>query len=121
MTDICIPNIGPRERRRRLIVGVVMFAIVAVVAVSLMLAEAPRAWRLFVIFPAWVGAIGVMQVKEQTCVALAARGLRNMDSGDERIVDAIELDHVRAQARNVHLQSAVVAIVVTAVVVLMPV
>jgi len=120
MTDVCIPNIGPRERQRRLIVGIVMFAIAALVAVGLILGGAPRAWRVFVLFPTWVGAIGVMQVKEKTCVALAARGLRNMDAGDEKIVDAIELDHVRAQSRKVHIQSAVLALVLTTIVVAVP-
>jgi hypothetical protein len=66
VSDTCIPNIGPRERRRRLTVGIVMFAIVTLVAAGLMLADAPRAWRLFVLFPAWVGSIGVFQAKGKT-------------------------------------------------------
>jgi len=66
MTDTCIPNIGPRERRRRLMVGITMFAIVVLIVVGLALADAPRAWRLFVLFPAWVGSIGVFQAKEKT-------------------------------------------------------
>jgi hypothetical protein len=66
MADTCIPNIGPRERRRRLMVGVAMFAIVVLVAGGLVLADAPRAWRLFVLFPAWVGSIGVFQAREKT-------------------------------------------------------
>jgi hypothetical protein len=64
--DTCIPNIGPRERRRRLMVGIAMFAIVVLVAAGVTLADAPRAWRLFVLFPAWVGAIGVFQAREKT-------------------------------------------------------
>ena len=64
--ELCIPNIGPRERHRRLIVGVAMFAVAAVVAAMLLAFGAPRAWRLFILFPAWMGAIGVFQVKEKT-------------------------------------------------------
>ena len=66
MSNTCIPNIGPRERRRRLIVGIVMIAIALVAAIGLMAAGAPRAWRIFVLFPAWVGSIGVFQAKEET-------------------------------------------------------
>jgi hypothetical protein len=66
MSSVCVPNIGPRERRRRLMVGIAMFAIAALIAVGLVLAGAPRAWRLFVLFPAWVGSIGVFQAKEET-------------------------------------------------------
>ena len=61
-----IPNIGPRERRRRLVVGIAMFVIVGLVAALLVVNGAPRAWRLFVLFPAWVGSIGVFQAKEKT-------------------------------------------------------
>ena len=66
MEDVCIPNIGPRERRRRLIVGIAMFVIAGTVAALLVAAGAPRAWRVFVLFPAWVGSIGVFQAKEET-------------------------------------------------------
>ena len=66
MANVCIPNIGPRERRRRLMVGIAMFAIVVLVAAGLVLADAPRAWRLLVLFPAWVGSIGVFQAREKT-------------------------------------------------------
>ncbi len=64
--SVCIPNIGPRERRRRLMVGIAMFAIVVLLTAGLVLADAPRAWRLFVLFPAWLGSIGVFQAKEKT-------------------------------------------------------
>jgi len=43
-----------------------MFAIALVVTMGLMAAGAPRAWRLFVLLPAWVGSIGVCQAKEKT-------------------------------------------------------
>jgi hypothetical protein len=66
MGTVRIPNIGPRERRRRLFVGIAMFALVVLVAAGLMLADAPRAWRLLVLVPAWVGSIGVFQAKEKT-------------------------------------------------------
>lgn len=53
-------------------------------------------------------------------MALAKRGLRNMDSGEEKIEDANELARVRAQARKVYLQSALLAVAVTLVVLLLP-
>lgn len=66
MSSVCIPNIGPRERQRRLTIGIVMFAIVVLVSAILVLAGAPRAWRLFVLFPAWIGSLGLFQAKEKT-------------------------------------------------------
>lgn len=108
----CIPNIGPRERQRRLIGGVLFLAIAVCVGVCLVWFGAPQSWRLLVFLPAWASAIGFFQVTEQTCVALAARGLRNMDRGDEQITDARQLERVRAQSRRVHVRAALSAVVV---------
>jgi hypothetical protein len=110
MATLCTPNIGPLERRKRLIAGVVMLSVTALVGLALTVAGLPRVWRVITIVPAWIGALGLFQVREQTCVALAARGLRNMDTGDEAIVDAIELHRVREQSRRVHIQAALFAL-----------
>jgi hypothetical protein len=112
MTTVCTPNIGPRERRKRLVAGIVMSVITVCLAAGLILAGLPRLWRMLTIVPAWIGALGLFQVRENTCVALAARGLRNLDAGDERIVDPIELHHVRQQSRRVHVQAALFAVAV---------
>jgi len=112
MAHVCTPNIGPRERRKRLVAGIVMSAITLGVAVACILAGLPRFWRAITILPAWIAALGFFQVRENTCVALAARGLRNMDGGDERISDPIELLRVRQQSRSVHIQAALLALAV---------
>jgi hypothetical protein len=112
MAQVCTPNIGPGERRKRLVAGVVMSAITLCVAGVLIFAGLPRPWRLITIVPAWIAALGFFQVRENTCVALAARGLRNMDAGGERISDPIELHNVRRQSRSVHIQAALFALAV---------
>ena len=116
----CIPNIGPRERKRRLVGGFIFVAVTVCVAGCLLWFEAPRPWRLLVFLPAWASAIGFFQVSEKTCVALAARGLKNMDSGDEDITDLIELDRVRAQSRRVHIRAGVTAAAVAILLTLVP-
>jgi hypothetical protein len=120
MATECIPNIGPRERRRRLVGGVVFLVIAACVAGCLVWFEAPRSWRLLVFLPAWAAALGIFQVTAKTCVALAARGLRNMDAGDEQITSPDELERVRAQSRRVHTRAALSAAVVAALLALVP-
>jgi hypothetical protein len=112
--SICIPNIGPRERRRRLVGGFVFLLITACVGGGLILFNAPRPWRLLVFLPAWASALGFFQASAKTCVALAARGLKNMDAGDEPITDPTELKRVRAQSRAVHVRAALTAAVVAA-------
>jgi hypothetical protein len=119
-TQSCIPNIGPRERRRRLVMGVVVGGLTVALAVWLVSAGAPRVWRLLVFVPAWIAALDFLQVRAKTCVLLAAKGVRNMDAGNEAIGEAAELTAVRAQARAVHVQSLVTAAVATAAVMAAP-
>ena len=77
----------------------------------------PRPWRLLVFLPAGAAALDFLQVRARTCVLLAARGVRNMDAGNEAIAEPSELNAVRRQARAVHVQSALVAAVVTVIVI----
>jgi hypothetical protein len=51
---------------------------------------------------------------------LAARGLRDLDSGPERIAESADLETVQRQAQRVKLKTLVVAVVLTALVLLIP-
>jgi hypothetical protein len=114
------PNIGPRERQRRLIGGFVFLSVAVCVGVAVVAFNAPRPWRLLIFLPAWASAIGFFQVRAKTCVALAARGLKNMDAGDEEITNPRELAQVRAQSRRVHILSVAAGAIVAAVLFLLP-
>ena len=70
--------------------------------------------------PFWVGALGYFQAREHTCVRLAARGTRNLDTGEEPIQDAAELALVRARARRVMVESLLTAALVTGLTFLTP-
>jgi hypothetical protein len=88
--------------------------------VYLLTSDASRGWRLLLFLPLVITTLSFFQVRANTCVALAARGMRNMDAGDEPIADALELRAVRAQARRVNLQASIVAAAVTAALVALP-
>jgi hypothetical protein len=120
VTAVACANIGPRERQRRLIGGSVFLLVALCVGVCLILFDAPRPWRLLVFLPAWAAAIGFFQVSAKTCVALAARGLKNMDAGDEAITDPSELKQIRAQSRGVHIRAALAGIVVAVLLTMLP-
>jgi hypothetical protein len=47
-------------------------------------------------------------------VRLAARGARNMDGGDEPVRDPEQARLLRAQARRVYVESGVLAVLLTA-------
>jgi hypothetical protein len=53
-------------------------------------------------------------------VGLASRGQRDMDAGPEAISDAAELGQVRAQARKVHLEAFVAALILTGLALALP-
>jgi hypothetical protein len=53
-------------------------------------------------------------------VNLAARGQRDMDTGPEAIADPAVLARVRRQSRKVHLQSIMLAALLTAAALLIP-
>ena len=116
----CVPNIGPREREMRIRVGVSFLLSAVVLAAVLLATSVGRPWRLVVFAPFWIGAIGVFQAREKTCVALVARGERNMDGGAEPVSNPAELEQLRSQARAVYVRSFVVATVLSAIVVALP-
>jgi len=109
-----IANIGTGERRKRLVWGIVASVAGVAIAIVLAIIHAPLIWRLplFVLF--LVGALGIFQARAKTCVKLAARGQRDMDSGPQAIPDAAELQQVQRQARAVYVKSAVTAAILTA-------
>jgi uncharacterized membrane protein len=108
-----IANIGTGERRKRLVWGIVAFVVGVVIAVLLAAIHAPPFWRLplFLLFS--FAALGFFQARDKTCVKLAARGQRDMDTGPQPIPDAGELRLVERQARAVYVKSAITAAILT--------
>jgi len=58
-----VANIGPRERRRRLIVGAIMLA---VGVAALIIGGGGRGWIVLAVVPFWIGALGLIQARERT-------------------------------------------------------
>ena len=59
-------NLGPRERRKRLVFGTVMLAVALVALAVLMAVEASRWWRLLLFVPFALAAHGFLQARERT-------------------------------------------------------
>jgi hypothetical protein len=116
--NVCI-NIGPAERRKRLVLGVAELALTLALLVFFIAADKPRALRLVLFVPWLFGAIGVFQALESTCVALAARNQRNLDNGVEPMPDA-EREAIRQRARKVYFESVAAALLATLASLLLP-
>ncbi|MDX1523922.1 MAG: hypothetical protein R3264_20000 [Anaerolineae bacterium] len=63
---VCIPNIGPQERRKRRYTGLAGLAVSVVILAGLILFGVNRWWRLALFFPLWPSMSGVFQAREQT-------------------------------------------------------
>ena len=59
-------NIGPKESRKRFIMGVTMLAVGFAVALALILTDLNHWWRIGLFVPFWMGALGLFQAKEKT-------------------------------------------------------
>jgi hypothetical protein len=115
-----VANIGPRERRKRRVLGIVSLTIAVAVAFVLVVYDAPRWWRLVVFFPVWLAGLGLLQARAQVCIALAARGTCNMDAGEERIADQDLIAQLRATSRRINRRALVTAVAITSVALAFP-
>ena len=67
MTECSIvENIGPGERRKRLMIGAATLAAGLVIWAILISTGVNRWWRLVLLIPFWMGALGFFQAKEKT-------------------------------------------------------
>jgi hypothetical protein len=116
----CVANIGPRGRKQRLQIGMIWLAIGSAAAGVLALVGVPRWLRLGLFGPFAFGAMGVFQAYEQTCLALAARGTRDLDSGQEQVDDPAATRQINRQARKVFAESILGAALLTALALALP-
>jgi hypothetical protein len=115
----CAGNLGPKQRRQRFVIGWVGLAVCTLAVTLLALDGAPRLWRLPLIVPWWIAALGVLQARSNVCVALAARGLQQLDRAPEPQPHA-ELTLVRQEARRIHVRALLMALSLTVVSLLIP-
>jgi hypothetical protein len=65
-SGVCIPNIGPRGRRRRLIGGFVWLGVGLAASIALGAAAAPRSWSVALVVPFTLAALWYFQAREHT-------------------------------------------------------
>lgn len=64
--EVCIANIGPRQRQRRARLGLWSFGAAAIIVTPLILTGVAREWRLVAALPIWFGAYLWVQAREST-------------------------------------------------------
>jgi hypothetical protein len=114
-------NIGPSEIKRRrqgALVGAVLFAITTILFV---VTDASTSTRLVTFIPALLFAVGMIQSKRRFCVAYGFMGVFSFEKlGDTKKV-TVNQDLIadKKYAVKLLLQSVAIAIVLTALVILL--
>jgi ferric-dicitrate binding protein FerR (iron transport regulator) len=117
-------NIGPWEIRRRRAFAIAAFAAAAVLFGVLVVVGAPQWARLLVLLPLWGGFFSWLQARRRFCAAYAMRGTSNF--GDthatmQAVSDAAARKADIAAVRRMTRDSLLLALPVTALLVLLPV
>lgn len=114
-------NIGPSEIKRRrqgALVGAILFAVTTILFV---VTDASTSTRLVTFIPALLFAVGMIQSKRKFCVAYGFMGVFSFEKlGDtKKITVNQDLKADRKYAVKLLLQSVAIAIVLTALVILL--
>lgn len=66
MYEVCIANISPKERKKRLHFGIVQFSIGILILAALLLLGVDKVWRLPLFFMFGAAAAGFFQWRDKT-------------------------------------------------------
>ena len=97
-----------------------MLVLGLVAAVLLVVGGVDRGARLALFAPFLGGAIGLLQARDHTCVMLAARNQCELEGGAGTVADPWLAGQLRRQAREVLVESVVIAAFLTGLVLLLP-
>ena len=64
--EVCIANISPAERRKRLRFGAIQFGISALILAALLIFGADKLWRLVLYLPLAAAFSGIFQARDKT-------------------------------------------------------
>ena len=64
--EVCIANISPLERRKRLMFGIRQLIFTLLVLTVLILLHLNPLWRLLLLLPFWAAAVGYFQARDKT-------------------------------------------------------
>jgi hypothetical protein len=113
-------NLGPRGRRSRVALGVVLAILGLGGAVLLVLGGFDRGLRLALFAPLFGAALGLLQARDHTCVVLAARNQCEIGGSVGAVADPWLAGQLRRQAGEVLFESAAAAALLTGLALLIP-
>jgi hypothetical protein len=64
--NAALANIGPKEIRKRLLIGVALLALGIALAVGVPYAGVSRGWYAALFLPFWIGTLAISQARKKT-------------------------------------------------------
>jgi hypothetical protein len=114
-------NIGPSEIHRRYQVAITGGVLYLLLSIFLITSDQTTSTRLIAFAPAMLASVGFIQARNRFCFAYGLMGVFNFDTaGDvKKIKDPAALKADRVNALKIILKSALLASVLTALVVVL--
>lgn len=116
-------NIGPAEIKLRKLFGLVGLSATIILFSILLVGGFDKPWRLIIFVPALISTVGYLQAWFHFCVRFGTRGLFNMGTGPEKdstVDSAAFRKKDQRKALIITGLSALIAIVITALVFILP-
>ncbi len=95
---VCL-NLGPKEIRKRRLIGYVCFMLGLTLATFFVVLNVSDGVRLLVMIPFFFAYLGIFQSMQKTCIVLGLKGQQNLDQGTEHVSD--ETMRKRLQFRSI--------------------
>jgi hypothetical protein len=110
----CPINLGNKQKRRRLILGILFFSIAGAFSVFFTYQES-SAWLRLIVFPLYfISMLGFFQAKARTCVVFAYQNVQDLGEGEKPVADPSSSQMLKIKAQKILLQSAFIAFLLTA-------
>ena len=107
---MCVANIGKAGRVRRSRVGSVLVLLALGIAGWFIATHAPWFVRLSVFLPATAAAISLLQVSRNTCVAMAAKSVRENEDFTYTPVEKVLADASRKVASSIYRDGLLIGV-----------
>jgi hypothetical protein len=104
-----VGNIGPSGRRQRLIFGLITLVAACALLLGTHQFGMNRWWRVGAFPLLWIGLVGILQARAATCIALASRGMCDLDAGARELTPE-DADQLRQRARTIVRRATLVAV-----------
>ena len=110
----CSINLGKVQKRRRLLLGIIVFSAAAALSIFFTYQDISPAFRL-IVFPLYfLAMLGFFQAKARTCVVFAYQGVQDLGEGEKPVPDQTSAKFLKIKAQKILLQSVFIAILLTA-------